>query len=118
MDFAVPHHFGMANKNINNLTKKEEVRKMRCICGKKCRGADLIGNAPESIIVYKGSRLPLRFKEGLGFIGIVALGFLSGFSKTLYIVYQCPACDCFVVYINYENDDGQHNAKVIENSDC
>ena len=45
---------------------------MRCICGKKCCGADLIGHSPE----------------------------------------------CFIVYVMYKNNDGQHNRKVIESKSC
>ena len=92
---------------------------MRCICGKKCCGADLIGQAPECIVVYEGSDLPYKFRNDLGFIGSIALGFLDGLMiRILFVVYQCPSCSCFIVYAMYKDNDGQHNRKVIESKNC
>lgn len=92
---------------------------MRCICGKKCCGADLVGNAPECIVVYKGLEVPYKFKKGLGFVDSVLIGLLHGSIKNpLFVVHQCPSCDCFVVYVDYKDSDGRHNTKIMQMRSC
>jgi hypothetical protein len=102
--------------------------KVYCPCGKQCSGYS--GSSRKCSCVEKSETIPPRFvghlakmtvnsaKEGdwlSTVFGAVITGgvvWLSGQDETSYQVWQCPVCDCEVLYQVTEEENGERTEKL------
>jgi hypothetical protein len=102
--------------------------KVYCPCGDQCSGYS--GSARRCSCVEKSETIPPHFvghlakltinsaKEGdwlATVLGAAITGgtvWLSGQDETSYQVWQCPACDCEVLYQVTEQENGERTEKL------